>query len=128
MRSIAYFSFVALFLLAANSPAAEIKVDAFKNPVAAGKDSIGKGQKSYLKNCAICHGTKGDGKGPSAESFEVPPWSFTDDTLSYYSDGFLFQKIKNGGEWYEMPPFGLILKEREIWDLINYLRSLEKKP
>ena len=115
-----------LLLIPTFSFAQEVDVDAIKNPVTAGKGSINRGQNLYMDKCAVCHGEKGDGNGPAAESFEIPPWSFSDGTPDDYSDGYLFQKIKNGGVWYEMPPFGFILKETEIWDLVNYLRSLKK--
>ena len=117
---------VLLLLFPALSPAQAIDVDSIKNPVVTGKNSVNRGQITYMEKCAVCHGEKGDGNGPAAESFEIPPWSFSDGTADDYSDGYLFQKIKNGGEWYEMPPFGFILKEMEIWDLVNYLRSLKK--
>ena len=39
----------------------------------------------------------------------------------------LIQKIKNGAIWFEMPPFGLIFNNDEIWDIINFLRSISKK-
>lgn len=117
---------VLLLLFPAISTAKGVDIDAIKNPVTASKDSINRGQNLFVEKCAVCHGEKGDGNGPAAESFEIPPWSFTDGTTGDYSDGYLFQKIKNGGEWYEMPPFGFILKEIDIWDLVNYLRSLGK--
>ncbi len=127
MKVIAYRLLVLCLLVPLNSTAQEIDVDAIKNPAAADKVSISKGQKLYMDICAVCHGKKGDGNGPSAESFEVLPWSFIDGTPDDFSDGYLFQKIRNGGNWYEMPPFGFILKDREIWDLVNYLRSLKIK-
>tara|TARA_B100001971_G_scaffold157725_1_gene147354 strand:+ start:590 stop:994 length:405 start_codon:yes stop_codon:yes gene_type:complete len=105
----------------------EIDVDAIKNPRAADSKSISNGNKLFFEKCSVCHGEKADGNGPSAESFEVVPWDFTDGTIADISDGFLFQKIKNGGIWFEMPPFGLILKNNEIWDIINFLRSISKK-
>lgn len=110
-----------------NAEEKEIDVDAIKNTKVADSNSISNGKKIYLKKCSICHGEKADGKGPSAESFEVPPWSFTDDTIDDISDGYLFQKIKNGGIWFEMPPFGLIFNNDEIWDIINFLRSISQK-
>jgi mono/diheme cytochrome c family protein len=127
MKSVAYSLLAFSLLVPAILTAEETDIDANKNPVAADKDSLSKGQRSYMDICAVCHGKKGDGNGPSAESFGVPPWSFTDGTIDDFSDGYLFQKIKNGGVWYEMPPFGFVLKEREIWDLVNYLRFLQKK-
>jgi cytochrome c len=36
-----------------------------KNPVKATKASIQKGKEIYEKKCALCHGDKGDGKGPA---------------------------------------------------------------
>ena len=117
---------ILLLLVPSMPPAAAIEVDSIKNPVAADKNSVNRGQISYMEKCLVCHGEKGDGNGAAAESFEIPPWSFTDGTADDYSDVYLFQKIKNGGIWYEMPPFGFILNEMAIWDLVNYLRSLKE--
>lgn len=105
----------------------DVDVDAIKSSRTADLNSISNGKDLFLERCTVCHGEKADGNGPSAESFEVPPWNFTDGTIDDVSDGFLFQKIKNGGIWFEMPPFGLILKNDEIWDIINFLRSVSKK-
>jgi mono/diheme cytochrome c family protein len=105
----------------------EIDVDKIKNAQAADSKSISNGRELFTERCSVCHGEKADGKGPSAESFDMTPWSFTDGTIDDISDGYLFQKIKNGGVWYEMPPFSLILKNNEIWDIINFLRSISNK-
>ena len=116
--------FLALFSPASSS--AEIDVDAIKNPLKADQAAVSKGKALYLEHCAVCHGSKADGKGPAADSFEVEPWGFTGEELEGVSDGFLFQQIKNGGAWYEMPPFALGLKDDDIWSVISYLRSLKK--
>ena len=125
-------TFLTIFMLLfftcpGNAEEKEIDVDAIKNPKVADSNSISNGKKIFLKRCAVCHGEKADGNGPSAESFEVLPWSFTDGTIDDISDGYLFQKIKNGAIWFEMPPFGLIFNNDEIWDIINFLRSISKK-
>ena len=43
------------------------------------------------------------------------------------SDGYLFQKIKNGGIWFEMGPYGLEYSDEDIWNLVNFIRSVKKK-
>jgi mono/diheme cytochrome c family protein len=105
----------------------EFNPDTIKNPIKSSAGSIKNGRKLYLENCTVCHGMKADGNGPSAGSFAMEPWSFTDGTIDDISDGYLFQKIKNGGPWYEMPPFMMKLKDKDIWDTINYLKSVAKK-
>ena len=105
----------------------EFDPDTIKNPVKPSAKSVQSGGKLYLEKCSVCHGKKADGNGPSAGSFAMEPWSFTDGTIEDVSDGYLFQKIKNGGPWYEMPPFMMMLKDKDIWDTINYLRSVAKK-
>jgi len=37
-----------------------------KNPIKATQASIQKGKAIYEKKCALCHGVKGDGKGPAS--------------------------------------------------------------
>lgn len=121
------FHFLVFTLLFSSlATAGEIDVDSIKNPVKADKTSTSMGSDLYQKHCAVCHGKKADGNGPSAEGFEVEPWGFSDGEIDDLSDGFLFQQIKNGGTWFEMPPFALGLKDTEIWHIINYLRSLSK--
>ena len=71
---------VLLLLFPAISTAKGVDIDAIKNPVTASKDSLNRGQNLFVEKCAVCHGEKGDGNGPAAESFEIPPWSFTDGT------------------------------------------------
>ncbi len=122
--------FVAVFaslLMTMPAIAGDFDPDTIKNPVKADESSVAKGGLLYQKHCAVCHGEKADGVGPSAEGFDVEPWSFVDGTIDDLSDGFLFQQIKNGGVWFEMPPFTLGMKDEEIWSVINYLRSLKKK-
>ncbi len=92
------------------------------NPIPSTKVSIAEGKKLYVRNCAKCHGLSGNGWGPSAHSLTNWPrklWG-----LRNHSDGRLFENLTNGRT--DMPPWGVILSEKERWDLINYIRTFEE--
>lgn len=97
-----------------------------KNPVAATPQSIKQGKMLYRGNCLLCHGEKGDGKGPWAESLPVPPGDLTDQPrMSEMTDGALFWKISKGRG--EMPRFETHLSEEQRWHLVNYVRALAQR-
>jgi mono/diheme cytochrome c family protein len=95
-----------------------------KNPVPANAESIAAGQKVYETHCAECHGDSGKGDGMMAESLNEKPADFTDDKWEHgTTDGELFMVIRDGtGE--EMKGFAKTLSEREIWHVINFIRTL----
>jgi mono/diheme cytochrome c family protein len=39
----------------------------------AAADDVARGRVLYLRNCASCHGVKGDGRGPVAPALKTPP-------------------------------------------------------
>jgi mono/diheme cytochrome c family protein len=97
-----------------------------KNPIASTPDSIAAGKKSYSK-CASCHGINGEG-GPGNDLIPAAP-SLVDDQWDHGStDGEIFDNIKNGvSPDFNMVPFKDQLKDEEIWNLVNYIRSIAKK-
>jgi mono/diheme cytochrome c family protein len=96
------------------------------NPVKATPESIAHGKKWYGYDCAMCHGKDGDGKGEVGADMKLKVSDFTDpSTLKDRSDGELFYIIKFGKG--DMPPEGARVKTDELWDLVNYVRSLAKK-
>ena len=99
-----------------------------KNPVASSPESIKAGQASYQKNCRFCHGTTGLGDGPSAPK-DSHPSNLTDKEWKHgSSDGEIFFVVKNGvPPDLSMEPWGDRIKDPDIWNLVNYLRSLAKK-
>jgi mono/diheme cytochrome c family protein len=99
-----------------------------KNPVAANAASIASGQRLYDRHCAECHGTTGKGDGPAAEGLAEHPSNFTDEKWEHgSSDGEMFVVIRDGaGPKSKMKGFAKKLTARQIWDVINYVRTLNK--
>jgi len=97
-----------------------------KNPVASSPESIAAGKTSY-RFCAPCHGTNGEG-GPGNDLIPAAP-SLVDAMWDHGStDGEIFESIKNGvGPEFNMIPWKDKLKDEDVWNLVNYLRSLAKK-
>ena len=100
---------------------------AVKNPVAASAESIAAGEQVYRKNCAPCHGIKAEG-GSGSDLIPASP-DLTDDVWGHGStDGAIFDNIKNGvPPEFNMTPWKDQLKDDEIWNVVNYLRSIAKK-
>jgi len=96
------------------------------NPVKSTPESIAEGKRIYGYDCLQCHGATGDGKGQAATDMKVKIPDFTDSAvLKDRTDGELFYVIKNGRG--EMPLEGDRVKTDQLWDLVNYVRSLAKK-
>ena len=109
-------------------PKAVIPAEAVQqaNPVKPTAESLAQGKKYYGYDCAMCHGANGDGKGEVAAEEKLKLTDFSDPaTLRGKTDGELFWIIKNGHD--HMPPEGDRLKAPELWNLVNYIRSLSKK-
>ncbi len=99
-----------------------------KNPIRFTDFSVDKGKKLFATQCAMCHGKNADGKGDPdflAEIKATPPDLTKEETLKKRTDGELFFIITSGSEI--MPSEGDRMKDRQKWDLVNYLRSLGGK-
>lgn len=100
--------------------------DALKNPFANNEDATKKGKKLYNQFCSICHGDKGKGDGIAGVALTPKPGNFTTDKVQSQTDGAIFWKIRTGNP--PMAPYKDIIKDDEIWALINYIRTFSKKP
>jgi mono/diheme cytochrome c family protein len=94
-----------------------------KNPQS-GPASVAAGKKVAETNCITCHGPGGKGDGPAAAALTPKPANWTSDKIKAETDGELFWKISNGRG--PMPPWKH-LPDKERWDLVNYVRSLQGK-
>src|SRR5262245_59697872 len=110
------------------------KARALKNPVPATSASVKAGQRLYEQNCRQCHGTRGKGDGTLAPS-NPKPADFSDDKWDHgSSDGEIYTLILNGApprpgqKESEMKPMKGTLSSTEIWQVVNYIRTLGPKP
>lgn len=98
-----------------------------KNPVTASAESAAAGKEIYARNCATCHGINAEG-GPGNDLIPAAP-DLTDDKWDHGStDGEIFDVIKNGvPPDFNMIPWKDKLKDPDVWNVVNYLRSIAKK-
>jgi mono/diheme cytochrome c family protein len=93
------------------------------NPVKPTPESLAQGKKYYGYDCAACHGKNGDGKGDIDTGEKLP--DFTNSAaLKDKTDGELFYELKNGKG--HMPLERIRVTSNELWNLVNYVRSLAK--
>lgn len=118
---------VGAWALAAGGPAARL---AAGQPVASGPPSASlPGKAVYEKHCATCHGPTGAADGPGAAALPIKPPPLTDGRLlNPLTDDFLATIVRDGaaavGLAPQMPGFGRLLTEREIRDVVAYVRTL----
>ena len=96
------------------------------NPISPTQDSIGLGILIYGRSCQVCHGSQGDGDGPSSQSLGVAPTNFMDPAVQGQSDGSLYWKITVGRR--AMPNWQLRLSEEDRWHVVNFLRTMSPAP
>jgi mono/diheme cytochrome c family protein len=93
------------------------------NPVKPNPESLEAGKKIFGYDCASCHGVAGNGKTEAGKNLKLPDFS-DPAALKDRTDGELFYVVKNGHG--DMPPEGNRVKAEQLWDLVNYIRSLAK--
>lgn len=102
-------------------------------PTSLRAQSGGEGKKIYLTYCSGCHGDKGKGDGPAARSLPVKPADHTNGAImNQLPDSFLYEIVSKGGSGVGkstfMPAWGAQLKEKQIRELVTYIRSLAVPP
>jgi len=96
------------------------------NPVKSDASSLAEGKTLWAKHCQSCHGKTGLGDGSKAAQLKTEPGNFTKESFHKQSDGILFYKTLEGRE--DMPSFKKKIPDQsEIWSIINYLRTFNKK-
>jgi mono/diheme cytochrome c family protein len=94
------------------------------NPVAASAESTAAGKRVYTRMCGRCHGPEGKGDGTAATS-SVP--DITDAQWDYGgSDGEIFAVIHDGVSA-DMDGYAARLSDTDIWNVVNFVRSVAAK-
>lgn len=94
-----------------------------RNPVAATPESIRNGKTLFGTYCATCHGPHGRGDGPMVGKV-MPSSDLHTARLRNQRDGYLYATIRSGG--LVMPAYAHALSVEERWDVVNYLRALQR--
>ena len=95
------------------------------NPIKSSPESIAAGKALWVQHCLSCHGKTGVGDGTKAAQLKTQPNDLTVASAQSQSDGSMFYKVAEGRE--DMPTFKKKIPDAEdIWDLVNYMRSLKK--
>lgn len=95
------------------------------SPVIDRRAAEARGYEQYVAMCVHCHGAPGVPPAELAEGMSpLPPR--LDERAPTRSDGELFHIIESGVRMTAMPSFGVNHDDRDIWDLVAFLRVLDR--
>ena len=109
-------------------------VDAATNSVSVEIRDTLHGHFVYMKNCAVCHGRRGDGRGEMGLTVKPPPRDFATGVFKYRStpsghlptNEDLKRTIREGIPDTAMPIFNT-LPERDVLAVVEYLKTFSPK-
>lgn len=94
-------------------------------PLVYAKGDASSGKKIFATNCASCHGVKGAGDGVAAAALNPKPANFAKGKFKYGSTDAALKKIIKSGKG-SMPPWGSVLSDKDVDNLIAHIRTLKK--
>ena len=97
-------------------------------------DGLQRGRSLYLRHCKHCHGSSGDGNGPTAKYFNVRPRDYRKGIYKFTSTKSsvlaarddLYRIIKLGAPGTYMPSF-MLLPDDEVRAIVEYIRWLSMR-
>jgi mono/diheme cytochrome c family protein len=107
----------------------QAKFQAVKSPVPYTERSINRGKMIYRRYCTECHGL--DGKAQIDVVANATNLTNPAKYLHGTTEGEIFHSVRDGAG-VDMPPFkAQMAKEEDLWNLVNFTRSLwpeDKRP
>jgi len=94
------------------------------NPVPYSVESVAKGKNLFEQHCQKCHGYWGEGNGIVGRSLNKKPANLLR-IAGKKAEGEFAWKIAEGRG--DMPGFKKTLTEEEIWNIVNFVESLENE-
>lgn len=103
-------------------------------PLWAAEGILARGRQIYLTYCAVCHGERGDGRGPAAARLQIKPRDFTSGLFKFRStpsgalplDADLYRTLSQGIHRTSMiPQTHLSVDDR--WAVIQYLKGFSAR-
>ncbi len=88
------------------------------------KPDLDAGERIYKQNCVNCHGTSGKGDGAAAEKLNPKPADLTAAATQAKKDADLLEVITFGRPGTAMPGWMSEIDEREMRDVLAYVRAL----
>ena len=121
------------YTIAPNIPTPPVPLTArfLQNPTPDDPATVAFGRALYQANCVVCHGPKGFGDGPAAQTLNPRPFNLQVH-VPQHAPGELFYWISDGIPFTSMPAWSTIdettgkpkLSEVERWEIIRYLQAL----
>ena len=102
------------------------------NPVPSTPASIAAGKTAYDKTCSACHGNVAQGAVKAKLTISIieeqggkQPPDLTDDQWDHgSSDGEIYAVLKRGVPPTMLPGFDSVVSDTDLWNIVDYLRTL----
>lgn len=95
-----------------------------KNPLPMNAETLRGGLHEFGENCLVCHGAPGVDPGAIGQGLNPGAPDLTLPRVQARSDGELFWITSNGIRMTGMPAFSPTHEEKEIWEMVAFLRHL----
>ncbi len=103
---------------------------ASRNPIPGTPESLQNGKYIFNTYCVVCHSDSNEINEEGFANTKINKLGMVAPaiiSITYqFADGYIHSKIKYGGAI--MPSLGYATTEKDRWDVVNYIRELERQP